>query len=223
MSKVFLALPMYDGRIEYDSLVAAGLLASQRHEVRLFPKAGSRLAFNCTSLWCDALNSGAFDLFAMLHSDVIPPAWWLDILTANLIDHDAAFVSALSPIKDESEAFSALYFLEDGRQEVLSKSQADNPALPPCFDASALSVAMNERVTFLMPNTGCMVCRLDRPWCDKVWFQDITVMSMRDGRRVPSGMSEDWFFTKAIADHGGKVMTTKALGIGHVGSKVYRS
>jgi hypothetical protein len=75
----------------------------------------------------------------------------------------------------------------------------------------------------LFANTGCMVCRLDRPWCDQAWFQVQTSMMKFNGQRESVTFPEDWYFTQAIARHGGRVFCTKQVRLIHYGLTEYNS
>ena len=69
---------------------------------------------------------------------------------------------------------------------------------------------------FLLANTGCMVCRLDRPWTEHVWFESETRLGKIQNTRVVLHRSEDWRFSAMIAARGGKVMATRLIQLVHI-------
>src|SRR5262245_1253458 len=102
MSKVFLACPTYDGRL--DAGCARGLYgaATRRHQLFIQLHARSLLCQNCNALWAEALNQRreqGFEWFAMLHADVDPELWWLDRLIEEAEQHGADLLSTVIPIK----------------------------------------------------------------------------------------------------------------------------
>src|SRR5438034_6910050 len=78
--------------------------ASREHRVAEATETNSLLAGNCNVHWCEALNlreQNELKWFAMLHSDVIPEAFWLDKLIAEAEKHQADMMSAVVPIKTD--------------------------------------------------------------------------------------------------------------------------
>ena len=72
-------------------------------------------------------------------------------------------------------------------------------------------------------NIGCFVCRLDRPWCELIWFDCEVRMEKQGDKFVVLHRSEDWTFSKRVAEEGGKVMATRKLPLVHYGIKGFRS
>jgi hypothetical protein len=175
--------------------------------------------------------------FAMLHADVEPEQWWIDKLIDEAELHDADFLSAVIPIKDErgmtSTAIERLGFASAFLR--LTQKQIASPLFPRTFGIDECVRALTSlppplrvesaKSTTLLCNTGCMVCRLDRAWCDptKVYFHIGNQMAVSNGRVQAVVMPEDWYFSWSIAKCGGKVMATKALNIIHHGSRAYSS
>ena len=77
--------------------------------------------------------------------------------------------------------------------------------------------------TSLLANTGCMVCRLDRPWAARVYFTIRDEIVFFDGGWKPAVFSEDWFFSRGIDRAGGRVMCTKKLALVHAGGAEFPS
>lgn len=162
--------------------------------------------------WAGALNARAMGVthFAMLHDDVAPlEAGWLDVLLRELGDADA--VSAVVPIKDRRGLTSTAVETGDvwsPRRLTLREAHA----LPETFgDAEAGGE--------LLLNTGCWLCRLDRPWADDPpWFQ--TASRLRrdaEGQYHAEARSEDWEFSRELRRRGAKLLATRAVRLDHVG------
>jgi len=188
---------------------------SGRHEVHVFPFSSSLLPHNCTTAWAHALNlrdqDAAWKWFAMLPDDIRPEDGWIDTLIDAAEQSGADFVSAVSPLKNRTGYTStALLFSGSPTRLVrLSLAQVNHPLFPATFDGKMAADALGQLpqglrlsgvpCAGLLANTGCMVCRLDRPWCNGVWFQIQTSMIAFDGKRESVTFPEDWFFTQSIA------------------------
>jgi hypothetical protein len=238
MSNVFLATPLYDGRIHFSACCALTLHGSRQHNVRLFSFQGSLLPYNCTKAWAQALDARDagedYKWFAMLHDDIEPDERWLDTLIALAEEHGADFMSAVAPVKNSTgDTSTAIQLPGRFKTVTLTVSQVNHADFPVTFGASEAIAALARlpeplRVADVPPgpllaNTGCMVCRIDRPWCDAVWFDNRCEVVRVSGKRDVVGISEDWFFTKAIAEHGGRVMATRAVSLKHHGRGFFAS
>jgi hypothetical protein len=239
MAKVFIGCPSHDGRL-YDGC-AKGLYAyaSRDHDVECRVVSFSLLTLNCNALWAFALNrhqSQQTAWFAMLHSDVAPEAFWLDKLIAEAERHQADIVSVVIPIKDDKGLTStAISLPRDERRAFfrLTMSQVLHPNFPVTFDCESARQALGalpEELRFQVPagvkllcNTGCVVCRLGRPWCDpdKVHFDEVATFERMNDKWNAIALSEDWFFTARAADNGAKVMATKAIKVLHHGGSAF--
>lgn len=62
-----------------------------------------------------------------------------------------------------------------------------------------------------------MLCRLDRDWSDKVYFTVQDRIFKVDDTYITKALSEDWFFSRKIAEYGGRVFSTKAVEVEHLG------
>jgi hypothetical protein len=239
MAKVVLGCPMYDYRLGYSSSERYFRQASRNHQMCEVPADGSIIDSQCTKLWCDALNNRhqGVTYFAMLHSDVTPEPWWVDTLIEQAELHGADFVSALVAVKNLSGAYSTGISTSDGERHFrrLSRRQVQHPDFPTTFGIEEAATALERlpeplripevpRGGFLLANTGCMVCRVDRPWAEHVVFNSVTVIEKFKGGVVkPYTFSEDWYFTRGIAQHGGRVMATKTVATSHMGTMHYAS
>jgi hypothetical protein len=239
MAKVFLGCPTHDGRVHDLAAKYFYKNESQRHETEGAVATFSLITFNCNLLWSVALNrseTGRADWFAMLHSDVEPGMFWIDKLIDEAEHYDADIVTSIVPIKtDQGLTSTALSHPADDCLGFfrLTMSQVLHPSFPRTFDRDMAIEALRNLPddlavetplpTTLLCNTGCMVCRLNRPWCDptKVFFDEMTSFMRTNGEWTPIIRSEDWVFTSKAAHNGAKVMATTVLPIRHHGSAAF--
>jgi hypothetical protein len=238
MSNVYLACPLYDGTVHFGT--ARGIWNSSRlHQVQIGTMKFSLIPLNCSTHWCIALNMRKerdIKWFAMLHADVCPDLWWIDTLIAEAEKHGADMMSAGVPLKDDSGLLSMGVYKPGGAFgdcHRLSLSQYLHPAFPETFGidecVDALGRLPNEvRVSglpreSLLVNTGCMVVRIDKPWATKVWFTELTAIEEVNGQWTTASMSEDWYFSRRIAQEGGKVMATRTVKVVHRGTTDFPS
>lgn len=231
---VYLSMPNHNGQI--DSGAACGLLvwASKEYQVAPAIRASSLLNSNCNYFWCDAINKRLSGVpvkwFAMLHADIEPEAWWLDKLIAIAEENDADMLSACVPIKDLRGLTSTAIASHDDRYRVfarLSQRQLWHDDFPETFDidqaAEALESLPGELSVQDVPrvglrlNTGCMICRVDKPWATQCWFDSVNGIELHNGQWRGWDMSEDWRFSMRVQQAGGKLMATRAVKVTHKG------
>lgn len=240
----FLGTITHNGGLDYRMAKAFFVTATRTRQVMFKIQQTSLLAGGCNNLWCDALNNRSYaqlKWFAMLHADVVPEDFWLDSLIGIAETNDADVVSAVVPIKDSQGVTSTAIGTRDPFRRYcrLTMQQVNHPKMPRTFsidtlkslandpDFSALAPAFSpdfNDTPYLLVNTGCFVCRLDRPWSTQVFF------TIRDrieqalgGAYVAAQEPEDWFFSRAVAAAGGRVLATSQVKVEHVGSVGYKS
>jgi hypothetical protein len=225
--KVFIGCPTHDGRIDSRTALAISERATQKHQALVSIQTSSLLAHNCNLLWCAALNvreKYGIKWFAMIHADVIPETWWLDRLIDIADKHQADLLSAVIPIKTPDGLTSTALSRIDGTgvQKRLTQTEVNSKDLPETFDLSMVS-PLTYGNTKLLVNTGCMICRLDRIWSDELYFTINDKVEKKFNQYFPTVEPEDWFFSKLVAEKGGKVMATKAITVQHIGTSLYNS
>lgn len=226
LPRVFLGMPTYN---HLAHLHAAVSFASASKGSCLVFRAESKSsllpdAFN--SLWTDALNMRSkhgFTYFAMLHTDIAPAPGWIDVLLSELQRTGSDLVSAVVPIADGRGVTSTA--IDDPNdpwtplRRLTLKEVYDLPF--ETFDAALAGYRGHK----ILVNTGCWICRIDRPWCeacDKVYFDIRTrIIRLADGRFERQVIPEDWFFSRAVQDLGGKVMATRKVKLKHHGQMAY--
>lgn len=225
-----------------------GKMAKQffTHDTQLYDcyktvKPGSLLACSYNHVWINTLrrvHELNLRYLAILHADIIPDDFWIDKLIHEAEIFDADVMSAVVPIKEASGVTSTGISSDDPFVPYmrLSQRQINDPAFPKTFDIGMINAAMmsgsldKQHVidipsqAKLLVNTGCCVIRVDRKWCEYAYF------TIRDRiRRVENDMmiaeveSEDWFFSRLVAELGGLVMATTKVVTEHIGSVEYRS
>ena len=234
---IYTAFPCY-GRPDKKAARQFWWLASRpdgpyRHLVRTgSDEGGSLLGPSFDWHWATALNMQRRGVnvtrFAMLHADVVPGEWWLDTLLEDLDRTGADVMAALIPIKDERGLTSTAIDYPGGWGWGAMKriSLAEAAALPDVF--SAADCGHPDRL--LLANTGCWVCDFTKPWrlaetgkgTLRVNFQiRNAIYRCADGRYQPVHDPEDWGFSRAVGQLGGKVLVTKRVKVEHVGEHHY--
>jgi GT2 family glycosyltransferase len=227
---VFLGTITHSGLIDHRMAAMFFAHATERGVLhRLLPS--SLLASACNNLWCSALNNReAHDLrwFALLHADVVPEKNFVDKLIRIAEEHDADVLSAVIPIKDESGVTSTALSGPDpnfpGTFDVFDAFHALSTTLPLELQIPLQGDWNSNLAPRLLVNTGCMICRLDRDWCSKAYFTINDRITQEIGGLFNHWVEpEDWFFSRLVADLGGKVMATRAVTVEHLGGIPYRS
>jgi hypothetical protein len=206
--------------------------------VGVLPLASSLLASNCNKLLCAALNlreADQLEWFAMLHSDIEPETFWIDRLIELADQQGADLMSAVVPVKNRSGRTSTAMARRGSRLGthcILTQKQVRHPSFPDTFDVHAAAEALERlpgemRVAdvpreALLVNTGCMVYRLSQ-WRLGVKFEQLDDIVEVNGRYQELSLSEDWSFSRRVAEHGGKVMATRLLKLTHWGKADWRS
>ena len=181
-------------------------------------QAGSLLACNFNTLWCYALNKahrGArVDYFAMLHDDVGPEAFWLDMLIDELEAKQLDMLGVVVPIKDGHGTTSlAIHHGGDNWNPDCRLTMRDVYELPETFTSDDLGGQP------LLLNTGCWVMRWNQEICRKLFFtiNDRIVFDVPQNRYRPEVESEDWFFSRLCHERELRIGATRKVAINHQG------
>lgn len=239
MSKVFVAVPTYGHGITWGAAKAIWRAGSREHRFEVASASASLITLNCNTLWCTALNRRGeheVEWFAMLHTDVEPAEWWIDVLIAEAEKYGADMMSAVIPLKNETGSTStgiANAGSAFGQFCRLTQSQVHHPLFPETFGIVE-AVEGLERLPeplkilgapreVLLVNTGCFVIRMTKPWAEQVWFEQTDAIEQKNGAWGPVSQPEDWNFSRKVAAVGGKVMATRLVNLIHRGEISYRS
>lgn len=206
--------------------------SAQEHRVFVLPNGKSLLSSNCNTLLCTALNERerlSLDWFAMLHADCEPDDWWIDTLIAEAEKHNATLMSAVVPIKDQRGITSTA--IGDGSYPAIGRitlSQLHDERFPETFGAEEAANGLSRlgvdaaKAKYLLANTGVMVYRLAAHH-PSVCFANFDGIRLVNGRYEPWDVSEDWHFSRLVADAGGKVMCTRKVHVVHHGNARFGS
>lgn len=183
-------------------------------------------------LWCYALNlakSGKITHYAQLHSDIMPAPGWIDLLMDVLDERQADFVSVAVALKDDNGLTSC------------GIGDKDNPWAP--FRRFTVRETLNFQETFgiedtphpdryLLHNSGCFVADLRNPlWrtvdadgCLVADFGFPIRSKLQDNGTVESQReSEDWHFSRKLAELGLKTLGTTRVAATHFGQRGFRN
>jgi GT2 family glycosyltransferase len=233
---VFLGTITHNGQLDFQMARIFYSFASNERYLQQKIQQSSLLASACNNLWCAALNAREkhnLKWFVLLHADVVPEEWFVDKLIALAEQHNADVMSAVVPIKSAVGLTSTAVSGIDAFNRVtrLTTKQINHPFWPETFSIDDASWCLKKvydinvrRDAKLLVNTGCMVARLDRDWSNKVHFtiNDQIVQGI-GGNFHEQVEPEDWFFSRRVAEEGGKVMATRAVVVQHIGSVPYLS
>jgi hypothetical protein len=246
---IAIGVPTYDDRPHTGTMNAVFRTATKKHRAYPIFTSCSLLAWGFNQAWCIALNGRSehdIKWFAMLHGDIVPEDYWLDTLIDEAEAHDADVMSAVVPFKNQSGLTSTA--LSDPSNPWapfcrLTQRQVTHCNFPPTFDAHeatrtlggwpklsgdpclpAECLADAPGGSRLLVNTGCFVARIDRPWAEQVHFNIADrIVKRDDGMFEAQVQSEDWQFSRMVADLGGKVMATTKVALDHKGGANYSS
>ncbi len=219
---IYLSIPN-TGEIN-QGILQATHMSSQKHEVELAPRACGCLAHNFNMGWCGGLNlrqPKGIDRFAMLHSDIVPDPWWLDLLEDERAYHGADVMCAISPIKDDSGYTSC----GQGNLEtwdVKRYTMTEIYQLPETFGIEKRLA----KTHYLAANVGAFICKWDGEWevdfARRGGFRVLTTCILcADAQWRATFYPDDWDFSRWCHMRGLKVMCTRKLGLDHFGLQRY--
>ena len=222
MSKVFLALPSYDGHMEQG---AFGPIAHSKAHLAQ-PLGSSLLCYTFNQLFCMALNmrSKGFTHWAILHADICPlQNDWLDTLRSEMERVGADVMSAVVPLKSNDGltstglAVQEFYAKRYGGVEELDPWAVKRLTMKEIYDLPETFTDEN-----LVVNSGCMIVDITKPFAEKICFtiQDRIVRD-ENGEFKALVFSEDWSFSQQVRKLGGSIWATRKVGLYHVGKNCF--
>ena len=186
----------------------------------------SLLAFAFNSLWHQATAAApqhGITHFAMLHADIEPMPWWVDVLHEEMDRTGADILSAVVPIKShEGVTSTAIGDAEDEWAQPRRLTMREVMQLPETFDAADVASVLGDEGEATNPrpllvNTGCWLARRGDWWSDVCFTIRDRVATAPDGRPMPQVIPEDWGFSRWAWQRGLKVMATRKVQLQHVG------
>lgn len=239
MPNIFLALP-HTGNFCANALVGIAQPSMQRdpdneflprHRIFLRQSAIGLATLNFNTLWCMALNmrkESGLTHFAMMHSDVVAPAGWLDVMLGEMDAVGADVLSAVIPIKDNRGLTSTGMRLRDGGVRRLTLREVHHE-LPPTFSIRDIGDNWKgSQTTCLAVNTGLWVCDFTKSWVERIsecsGGNTVTGFTVTDEiKQTPDGKfyahcePEDWRFSRWCAVQRLKVFATSKVALSHEG------
>jgi hypothetical protein len=216
---VFLAVP-HNGQVSGEAL--PGLMwASGRGKLMVSPGKCSLLATNFNNLWVEALNKrreGNLTHFAMHHSDIQAPPYWLDTLLDEMDRVGADILSVVVCLKDDRGLTTTA--VGSGTNSIRRLTLREIHQLPETFRVE--DIPGQEPTRRLLVNTGLWVCRFTDKWVEPPTFPGF---HLRDQIRWNAErqayeavcLSEDWGFSEWAHNHGLKVFATRKVAVTHYG------
>lgn len=196
------------------------------HDVRIPESSGGTGWDDFNALWAAGLNLAEADEithFAMLHSDVVPDAGWIDVLMGEMESLGADLISTAIPLKDNRGLTSCGLGDPANRWSAWRRfTVRELAAMPPTFSLG--DTGYTDKI--LLHNTGCWVCDLRNPMffetdADgslKCWFDFPTKVSrLPNGKWAHARESEDWFFSRKLHERSAKTFITRKVRLRHRG------
>lgn len=217
-AKIVLGMPGYDGRVQGSSAIAFWHLASRdMANVDCVYRGGSLLASNFNRLWVYALNAvhqgEHVEYFAMLHDDIGPEPYWLDILINELEEKNLDVLSAVVPIKDRRGITSTALAGNIPWVQFSKLTMHDVYQLPETFTEKDVGRP-------LLLNTGCWVMKWNQEICRQLKFEirDRVVFNTQLGCYQSQTEPEDWHFSRQCNELGLKIGATRKVRLEHAGA-----
>ncbi len=229
---IFVGMPTSSNHPSMRAAEGFFLKCSAKYKKLLCHRKGSALAHNFNSLWSSALNLPNVTHFAMLHDDLIPGEWWVDILLDELDRTDADVVSAVNAIKDHRGLTSTAVGDPDDQFDYRRITTTELQELPETFSIQHIPETLTDGFrTCLLVNTGCWLCDLRRPfWREtnedgtlKFTFTQNDRITYDDSasRYVVEFAPEDWQFSRECYRAGAKVVATRKVTTQHEGVNMF--
>ncbi len=202
-----------------DALALPSVVMPSRHPVRLVPTRGTAGSFN--HLWVNALNSRkplGVTHYAMHHSDIGAPPFWLDCLLSEMDRVGADILSCCIAIKDDRGLTSTA--VRNGKTRHIRRlTVTELQSLPETFSLADIPWADPGNDALLL-NNGLWCCRFTEPWVEEVCFRFIEWnFKLPDGSFQAAFFSEDWEFSEWATVKGLKLFATHKIPIVHAGRR----
>lgn len=237
--KIFIGLPTYSTTGVYDEAWLGFMaFASTQKEISIMQSRSknSLLAFGFNHLWAEGLARRKINNvthFAMIHGDVAPSRFWVDVLWEEMVKTGADIVSTVIPIKSP---------------QGLTSTGVSNPADPWMVRRLTMTEIMELPETFcidhlrhaglagpddmMVVNTGCWLVDICKPWADAVdesgnlccHFTIHDRVTPEEGGTYGVYVApEDWNFSRMVLaiDPAAKIYATRKVRVSHKGEANY--
>lgn len=219
----FLGMPRHHGGESgaYRGLYHHAAKAGAGRKLVIGEFTASLLAFGFNSLWHQAAAAApqhGITHFAMLHADIEPQPWWVDVLHEEMDRTGADILSVVVPIKSpEGVTSTAIGDWHDEWAQPRRLTMREVVQLPETFSANDASCGVGHPSGPLLVNTGCWMARRGVWWSDVCFTIRDRIAIAPDGRPMPQVIPEDWGFSRWAHQRGLKVMATRKVQLQHVG------
>ncbi len=223
---VALLMPHRDCIVHIGAAFGAQMATKRGLPIVFFNRGTSVLTQNFNTLLADALNARKEDgvtHVAMLHSDVIPQAGWLDVLLDEMNRLNVEMVSAVVPLKNQKGLTSTGLSTPGDPWAYRRLTMTEVFDLPETFVASDCSQRIGE--AFLALNTGCWLMKLTEPWVEGMFFKQQDRMAFNTVTRqyAAQSISEDWGWSSDLHARGCRLAATRKVRIQHERSEFTNS
>jgi len=227
-ANVYLGVPTYDGMMMAETAKRAFVeCTGNRHNVSVETSQSSLLASGFNQLWVNALVGG-YTHFAMCHADIVPQAYWIDLLMEELVESGADVIGAVSPIKD-ARGLTSLGIANPGESQWWTPKRRFTMQEIMQFPSTFTAADTGYPDHGLLLNTGCWLANMENPlWRsednegtlrvhftirDRIWRNKTTITC--------GVQSEDWLFSQRLHECGLKAVATRACKLNHFGAFSY--
>jgi hypothetical protein len=225
--RIILGIPHSGGPCMTFDTARAIYHCSKNHDVKVLGISGPAGNFNQILAWClNAVRDGEADIMAMLHTDIEPQDYWVDILEDERQRLDADMVSALVPIKD-TRIVSSSGIREAADPWLYPRvfTMAEAEQFPETFNAADVGYPGG----CLLHNNGCWIADLRRPVFHQVDDDGLLIamfdfrrrIRLADGKFVFECEGEDWLFSRKLYELGATTYVTRKVSLTHEGSFRY--
>lgn len=197
--------------------VRAQMQAQRLHptwKISHYETAFSLLNFTHNAAWAFMLNhrhDAKLTHYLNLHADVRPcHDDWLGVLVSEMARVGADILSVIIPIKSDT-----------GDPSTSTALESDDPWQPTRLSLSEcarLEPTWTHRD--LLWNTGCVLFKVG-DWMERVWFASADRIVKTAAGFQAQCQPEDWSLSRACRRLGLNAFVTRAIGVEHVGSKVW--
>lgn len=183
----------------------------------------SLLANNFNGCVVTCLKAGKFDYYCQIHSDIEASRSFVAVLIDELEKHNLDAIHAVVPIKHNAGMTSTAVAYSDDEWDVVRRiTMKELAKLPTTFDIETLKEVYDPNAIRLLPNTGCLLMRVDDWLKDFPGFEILDkIVRNEEGGWDDKVVPEDWNFGHWAARNGVKVGGTKAVKITHWGRQGY--
>lgn len=230
-TRVYLIQPAYGGiRPASYHAVQRSHVKGDGLDVTVIRAPSSLLAHHANEQLVQCFNDGEFELFGIVHADIAPDENFIATMWGEMQAHNLDVLHACAAIKNYSGLTStAADYAGERWHPVRRITTAELAQLPETFTVDTLREFYGPEVKRLLPNTGCILMRLDLLYerrfsgfaiLDRIRWTEPTEPG-RKAKGHAECVPEDWNFGHWCAENGLRVGGTKKVITRHYGEAHY--